>query len=148
MSFDFSCKRSDYIHDFSAARTYRHFTFYSKQTLGSLYMLGSNSSEAKCLQGLHEVRPLVILILIKHWKWSVLPLLKNLSKRRESSYYSEHPEIIWKFKCACAHSLEVETTGLAEYKGCEGMPIIRMVQGWFETLQINPIHIPLLYLFP
>lgn len=66
---------------------------------------------------------------------------------RESSHCSEHPEIIWKLKCACAHSLEVETTGLAGYKGCQGMSIIRMddkVLGWFETSQINPIHIPFL----
>lgn len=50
---------------------------------------------------------------------------------------TEHPEIAWKFRRACAHSLEVENTGLAGYKGCQGIPIIRMadeVQDWFEAL--------------
>lgn len=47
--------------------------------------------------------------------------------------------------------LEVETTGLAGHKGCQEMPVIRMddkVQSWFETLKINYIHTPFLYLFP
>lgn len=51
---------------------------------------------------------------------------------RESPCCSEHPEIIWKFKCACAHSLEVETTELAVYEGCQWMLVIKMdgkVQG-------------------